>query len=82
MKPSPPTLTVISLGRYVQSSVIALTASEGAFDRMPDCAIFAYNRWEPPRTSSHLECPWSLQQPQKTRNLSERHCVGRIGSVR
>ena len=38
---SPPTLTVLSLGGEVQSSVMALVASEGAFDRLLDCAIFA-----------------------------------------
>ncbi len=40
MKPEP-SLTVISLGGGVQSSVMALMANEGAFDRIPDCAIFA-----------------------------------------
>ena len=34
----PPTLTVISLGGGVQPSVMALMASQGAFDRTPDCA--------------------------------------------
>ena len=42
-------LAVISLGGGVQSSVMALMASQGAFDRVPDCAIFADTRWEPPR---------------------------------
>ena len=37
---SPPTLTVISLGAGAQSSAIAFMASQGAFDRTPDCAIF------------------------------------------
>ena len=32
---SPPTLTVISLGAGVQSSAMALMASQGAFDRTP-----------------------------------------------
>ena len=36
---APPTLTVPSLGGGVQSSVMALMAGEGAFDRVPDCAI-------------------------------------------
>ena len=36
-------LTVISLGGGVQSSVMALMASQGAFDAIPDCAIFADN---------------------------------------
>ena len=44
---SPPTLTVISLGAGVQSSSMALMASQGAFDRTPDCAIFPDTRWEP-----------------------------------
>ena len=48
-------LTVISLGGGVQSSVMALMASEGAFDRIPDCAIFADTHWEPPSIYSHLE---------------------------
>ena len=51
----PPTLTVLSLGGGVQSSVLALMASGGAFDRMPDCAIFADTRWEPPIVYEHIE---------------------------
>ena len=54
MKPEP-SLTVISLGGGVQSSVMALMANEGAFDRIPDCAIFADTRWEPPSIYEHLE---------------------------
>ena len=38
---APPTLTVLSLGGGVQSSVMALMANQGAFDRVPDCAVFA-----------------------------------------
>ena len=53
MRPHP-TLTVISLGGGVQSSVMALMASQGAFDRVPDCAIFADTRWEPPSIYEHL----------------------------
>ena len=49
------TLTVLSLGGGVQSSVMALMASEGAFDRVPDCAIFADTHWEPPSIYEHLE---------------------------
>ena len=52
---SPPTLTVLSLGGGVQSSVMALMAGEGAFDRVPDCAIFADTRWEPPSVYEHIE---------------------------
>ena len=52
---SPPTLTVLSLGGGVQSSVMALMASRGAFDRAPDCAIFADTHWEPPSVYEHLE---------------------------
>ena len=37
-------LTVVSSGGGVQSSVMALIASEGAFDRSPDCAILADTR--------------------------------------
>ena len=50
-----PSLTVISLGGGVQSSVMALMASQGAFDRVPDCAIFADTRWEPPSVYEHVE---------------------------
>ena len=50
-----PTLTVLSLGEGVQSSVMALMASQGAFDRVPDCAIFADTRWEPPSVYEHVE---------------------------
>ena len=39
----------------VQSSVMALMASAGGFDRIPDCAIFADTRWEPPSIYEHLE---------------------------
>ena len=48
-------LTVISLGGGVQSSVMTLMASEGAFDRVPDCAIFADTHWEAPSLYPHLE---------------------------
>ena len=59
----PPTLTVLSLGGGVQSSVMALMAGEslpptgsgGAFGRMPDCAIFADTHWEPPSVYEHME---------------------------
>ena len=58
-----PSLTVISLGGGVQSSVMALMASQslpptrsgGAFDRVPDCAIFANTRWEPPSVYEHID---------------------------
>ena len=53
--PAPPTLTVPSLGGGVQSSVMALMASEGAFDRTPDCAVFADTHWEPPSVYEHIE---------------------------
>ena len=46
--------TVISLGGGIQSSVMALMANEGTFDRLPDCAIFADTRWEPPSIYEHL----------------------------
>ena len=48
-------LTVINLGGGVQSSVMALMASEGDFDPMPDCAIFADTHQEPPSVYDHLE---------------------------
>ena len=47
-------LTVISLGGGVQSSVMALMASQGAFDAIPNCAIFADTHWEPPSLYTHL----------------------------
>ena len=50
-----PSLTVISLGGGVQSSVMALMASAGAFDRVSDCAVFADTRWEPPSVYEHIE---------------------------
>ena len=50
-----PSLTVLSLGGGVQSTVMALMASEGAFDRTPDCAIFADTHWEPPSVYEHIE---------------------------
>ena len=52
---APPTLTVLSMGGGVQSSVMALMAGEGAFARVPDCAIFADTRWEPPSVYEHIE---------------------------
>ena len=48
-------LTVISLGGGVQSSVMPLMASGGALRPMPDCAIFADTHWEPPSIYTHLE---------------------------
>ena len=48
-------LTVISLGGGVQSSVMALMTSQGAFDAIPDCAIFADTHWEPPSLYTHLD---------------------------
>ena len=52
---SPRTLTVISLGGGVQSSVMALMAGEGAFDRVPGCAVFADTKWEPPSIYTYLD---------------------------
>ena len=34
---------------------MALMAAEGAFGRIPDCAIFADTGWEPPHVYSHLD---------------------------
>ena len=50
-----PGLTVISLGGGVQSTVLALMAAAGEFNRVPDCAIFADTGWEPPSIYAHLE---------------------------
>ena len=52
---SEPSLTVLSLGGGVQSTVMALMAGERAFDRTPDCAIFADTHWEPPSVYEHIE---------------------------
>jgi hypothetical protein len=54
--PAPPTLTVISLGGGVQPSVMALMASQGAFDRTPDCATFADGR--PALTPPPIAVSW------------------------
>ena len=59
MRPEP-SLTVISLGGGVQSTVMALMASRGAFDRVPDCAVFADTHWEPPNIYTHLD--WLSKQ--------------------
>ena len=48
-------LSVISLGGGVQSSVMALMASDGAFGNTPECAIFADTHWEPPSIYAHLD---------------------------
>ena len=53
--PSATTLTVLSLCGGIQSSVKALVAGEGVFERVPDCAIFVDARWEPPCVYKHLE---------------------------
>ena len=50
-----PELTVISLGGGVQSSVIALMATEGLIKPMPDYAIFADTGWEPQGVYRHME---------------------------
>ena len=74
--PSPPTLTVLSLGGGVQSSVMALMAADGAFDRTPDCAIFADTHWEPPSVNEHIEwlagqLPFPLYVVDNGRSLRE-----------
>ncbi len=51
---APPTLTVLSLGGGVQSSVMALMAGEGAFGRVPDCAIFADTHWDTVESDRHI----------------------------
>ena len=53
-------LTVLNLGGDVQSSVLALMASRGAFDRVPDCAIFADTHWESPSVYQHVD--WLARQ--------------------
>ena len=71
-----PALTVISLGGGVQSSVMSLMASQGAFGRIPDCAIFADTRWEPPSVYEHIEwlkdrVPFPLYVVDNGRSLRE-----------
>ena len=48
-------LTVISLGGGLDASAQALMASQGAFDAIPNCAIFADTHWEPPSLYTHLD---------------------------
>ena len=56
----PSTLTVISLGGGVQVSSHGAHGKQGAFDRVPDCAVFADTDWEPPSVYTHLE--WLARQ--------------------
>lgn len=55
--------TVISLGAGVQSTTMLLMALHGAFDHVPDCAIFADTGSEPARVYRHLE--WLERQAQR-----------------
>ena len=48
-------LIAISLGAGVQSTTLALMASAGEIEPMPDCAIFADTGWEPRGVYEHLE---------------------------
>ena len=71
-----PRLTVISLGGGVRSTALAPMAGQGAFDRVPDCAIFADTKWEPPSIYSHLEwlggqLPFPLHVVDNGRSLRE-----------
>ena len=34
---------------------MAIMASGGEFDRVPDCAVFADTHWEPPTIYTHLD---------------------------
>ena len=52
---SEPSLTILSMGGGIQSTVMALMAGEGAFDNIPDCAIFANTHWEPPSVYEHID---------------------------
>lgn len=45
----------IALGAGVQSSVMALMASRGEIEPMPNCAIFADTQWEPKYVYEHLD---------------------------
>lgn len=69
-------LTVISLGGGVQSTVLALMAGAGEFDTLPDCALFADTRWEPPSIYDHLgwlakQLPFPLHIVDSGRSLRE-----------
>lgn len=48
-------LEAISLGAGVQSTTMALMAAKGLIEPMPDCAIFADTKWEPPAIYKHLD---------------------------
>ena len=48
-------LRVISLGAGVQSTVMALMASHGEIEPMPDVAIFADTQWESEAIYEHLD---------------------------
>lgn len=48
-------LRTISLGGGIQSSTMALMASSGEFEDMPDCAIFADTQWESGATYAYLD---------------------------
>ena len=52
---SSPTLTSSASAEASSPPSWALMASEDAFDRTPDCAIFADTHWEPPSIYEHLE---------------------------
>ena len=69
-------LTVISLGGGVQSSLMALMANDGVFDRVPNCAIFADTKWEPSSVYAHLgwlsgQLKFPLHVVDNGRNLRE-----------
>ncbi len=53
-------LNILSLGAGVQSSTMALMASEGALSPMPDCAIFADTGAEPKHVYDFLDYVESL----------------------
>ena len=53
--PENPTLRVLSLGAGVQSTVLALMASKGETDSIPDCAIFSDTGGEPDYIYKHLD---------------------------
>ena len=54
MRPEP-SLTIVSLGGGVQSSVMTLMAGERTLHRKADCAIFADINWELSRVYEHVE---------------------------
>ena len=67
------TITVLSLGAGVQSTVLALLAAQGHEQvPLPDAAIFADTGWEPQGVYDHLD--WlETQLPYPVHRVSKGH---------